>query len=50
MVRKRGLGPTGMVASITWVCALTRVSVFFSVLVTQTALSPNATANEPGAT
>src|SRR4051812_991542 len=49
-VRNRGFGPTGMVASITWVRAFTRVSVFFSELDTQTAFSPKAQANEPGAT
>ena len=35
---------------MTWVCALLRVSRFFSVLVTHTASSPKATAKEPGVT
>ena len=47
-VRKRGFAPTGIVSSTTLVCALTRVSTFFSLLVIHTALPPNATANDPG--
>jgi hypothetical protein len=42
--RNRGRGPTGIVSSTTLVRALTRVTTLFSVLVTHTASSPNATA------
>src|SRR4051794_25205008 len=49
-VRKRGFGPTAIVSSMTLVWALTRVSTFFSALVTHTALPPKATAYEPDAT
>ena len=48
--RNRGVGPTGMVCSTTFVKALTRVRTFFSLLVTHTASSPKAMPNEPGAT
>jgi hypothetical protein len=50
VLMNRGPGPTGIVASMTFVRGFTRVTTFFSVLDTQTAPSPNVTAYEPGAT